>query len=342
MLVDTDVVSSKQSQAITREATYTVALNNGEPPGATLDLVYTNGARAEQRPDVNFVPEYRTFLRVLVPPGAQLVSSSGFDNGVSVGDECSRRVFAGQVSIADLGSTHVTLHYQLPSTITAANYDLLVQQQPGVPPGHLAVAVLGADSVAAKADLPNAGGRIGHWRLDTADATSLTMAPVPEAAPGGCGMSLVEARPTFPPVSVSVPGAGIDAPVVELGVSADGQMDAPPTPDVIGWYGMSSRPGEPGNVVMSGHVDWGHNPAVFWGLRKLQKGDVIQVNGADGAAHHYAVEWNRTYAWQTAPVDQIVGPSADSLLTLITCDGVFDQRLREYSERRVVRARLLD
>jgi sortase (surface protein transpeptidase) len=93
---------------------------------------------------------------------------------------------------------------------------------------------------------------------------------------------------------------------------------------------------------MSGHVDWGRNTAVFWGLRNLHKGDLIQVGGADGAVHTYVVEWNETFPWQTADVNRIVGPSAESLLTLITCDGVYDQRTKMYSERRVVRARLAD
>jgi LPXTG-site transpeptidase (sortase) family protein len=105
---------------------------------------------------------------------------------------------------------------------------------------------------------------------------------------------------------------------------------------------MSSRAGEPGNSVMSGHVDWAGKTAAFWGLRKLQKGDLIEISGSNGGTHHYAVESNQSFPWQSAPVDRIVGPTSDSVLTLITCDGVFDQRAREYSERRVVRARLLD
>jgi LPXTG-site transpeptidase (sortase) family protein len=93
---------------------------------------------------------------------------------------------------------------------------------------------------------------------------------------------------------------------------------------------------------MSGHVDWGRSTAVFWGLRQLRTGDHIQIEAADGKVFTYAVEWNEVFAWQTAPIDEIVGPSKDSILTLITCDGVYDARQRMYSERRVVRARLLD
>jgi LPXTG-site transpeptidase (sortase) family protein len=119
-------------------------------------------------------------------------------------------------------------------------------------------------------------------------------------------------------------------------------MESPPTPDVVGWYRMSSRPGQPGNGVMSGHVDWGRATAVFWGLRKLGPGDEILVRGTDGVVHTYAVEWNEAYSAESAPTDRIIGPSKDSVLTLITCDGPFDQASKQYLERRVVRAQLVD
>jgi LPXTG-site transpeptidase (sortase) family protein len=93
---------------------------------------------------------------------------------------------------------------------------------------------------------------------------------------------------------------------------------------------------------MSGHVDWSHNTAVFWGLKSLRPGDPIRVTGADGQVHTYAVEWNDVFPLQTAQIDRIVGPSKDSVLTLITCDGVYDTRQHMYSQRRVVRAQLVD
>jgi LPXTG-site transpeptidase (sortase) family protein len=343
LMVDTDVVASKQSQAITRDATYTVSLTSGERPRATLAIAYSNLSRPEQRPDVNFVPTYRTFLRVFVPRGARLLDSSGFDRQVSTSEECSRQVFAGQVSIPQGSSTRVTLAYDLPAGIVgAAGYDLLVQQQPGTEPGHLTVSVITPTQTTARAEVDNLPGRHALLRLDSADTAELREAPLPGAPVGGCGTVPIQARPLAPPDRLEVPSAGIDAAVVDLGVGEDGQMEAPPTPDVVGWYRMSSRPGQPGNSVMSGHVDWGHATAVFWGLRNLRKGDEILVHGADGAVHTYAVAWNESYPAESAPTDRIIEPSKDSELTLITCDGVFDQRSEQYLERRVVRAQLID
>jgi hypothetical protein len=262
---------------------------------------------------------------------------------VTTSQECGRQVFAGQVSIPQGGSTRVTLAYQLPASVAqASGYDLLVQQQPGAQQGHLSVSVTTPTDTVARAEVQSAPGHHAHFRLESADASELRDAPLPEAPVGGCESGLVQARPTAPPDRLQIPSVGIDAAVVDLGVGDDGQMEAPPAPDVVGWYRVSSRAGQPGNSVMSGHVDWGHNAAVFWGLRNLRKGEPILVRGSDGVVHTYVVEWNESFPADAAPTDRIIGPSSNSVLTLITCDGVFDQQLKQYLERRIVRAHLVD
>ena len=327
MLVETNVANTKGSQAVRRDAVYAVDVSNNQHLTASLIVNYANqGDR-----------DYRTFLRVLVPSGSTLGGTNGFVDHPTTGQECGRSFFAGEVFIPRAASAQVSLQYQLPASVLASSYDLLVQQQPGIPPGELSVSIKTADGHAAQAMLANVPGSHARWRLESG---ALQPAALPEARVGGCGQALVEALPIAAPAVLAVPAAHIEAPVVELGVSDSGEMDAPPTPDVVGWYRMSARPGQPGNSVMSGHVDWGRSTAVFWELRNLRPGDPIQVRGADGVTHTYTVQWNRTFVTADAPVDQIVGPTRDAVLTLITCDGAFDQRIRQYSERRVVRAQL--
>ncbi len=344
MIVDTDVGGSKKSQQVTRDATYSVSLAAGEPPRGTLRLSYQSNAWSDEYPETPSWHRYQTFLRVYVPAGATLESASGFDGDIAIGEECGRRTFGGMVTVQDRDSTDVKLEYRLPNNIfSSRGYDLIVQQQPGVPPGRIDVSVL--DDLLAgpvRNGTPNQPGQSGHWRLDMGDAPALNSAPLPEPSAGGCGTQIVQARPLSPPTSVSIGKIGIDAEIVDLGVSAEGEMEAPPNGDVIGWYRMSARPGQPGNSVLSGHVDWGKKAAVFWGLRNLKQGDSIEVRDANGNVHTYAVEWNQSFAWNSAPVDKIVGATSTSVLTLITCDGAFDSRQNQYLERRVVRARLID
>ena len=342
MLVDTNVASSKQSQEVRRDTNYRVDLTDIGAPVAHVDVRYTNDSRPERRPGHSFVPTYRTFLRVFAPSGAQLEQSGGFVGSLTTGTECGRSFFAGEVLVPQGATVEASLDYQLPPAIVAGGaYELLLQQQPGVPPGHVAVAVKtrGETAVATLSD--DAAGQHARWRLNLDETTPrLETAPLPSPTPGGCGVPLIQATQIAAPTRIDIPAADVSADVVELGVGRDGVMESPPTPDVVGWYRMSARAGQPGNLVMSGHVDWDHRAAVFWGLRGLGPGDRIDIRGTDGIVHTYAVEWNRVFGADSAPVAEMVGGSNDSLLTLITCDGVFDRSQRQYSDRRIVRARL--
>ena len=136
-----------------------------------------------------------------------------------------------------------------------------------------------------------------------------------------------------------VPSVGIDAPIVTLGVDSDGVMQSPSTPTDVGWYNFSSVPGQGGNIVISGHVDYiNYGPAVFWHLRDLKPNDPIQVVLDDSSVVTYRVTDLTTYDDASAPVQQIVGPTPAETVTLITCTGTFDAQTHSYNERLVVRA----
>jgi Protein of unknown function (DUF4012)/Sortase domain len=340
MVVDTEVGASKQSQAVRRDANYVVDL--GPDQHAQLTVTYTNLARPETRPNVTFTPTYSTYVRAYAPRGAELVAAHGFVGQPTTYEECGRSVFGGTVNVPRDGTAQVGLSYRLPAA--AANpsgYDLLVQQQPGVPPGGLTVKV-SAPGWTASVQRDNASGQNYHWRFGDGDATSASELPMPSAPPGGCGLPVVSANPIAAPTWLDIPSAHVSAGVVELGVEPDGTMEAPPTPDVVGWYRMSARAGQPGNSVFSGHVDWGQNTAVFWGLRDLEAQDPIVIRGADGVEHRYLVESNRVVDRNDPSATALVRGARDSVLTLITCDGTYDRSIRDYSGRRVVRAVLSD
>ncbi len=150
----------------------------------------------------------------------------------------------------------------------------------------------------------------------------------------------------FPPGSnapiarLIIEHAKIDAPVVVKGVDEQGVMQSPDNAYDTVWYNFSAHPGSPGNAVFAGHVDYIHvGKAVFWNLKDLVAGDLVQVQLADGTVYKYAVDSLWQYDSATAPVDQIVGPTPDQTVTLITCSGTFDQATHQYDKRLVVRAK---
>lgn len=164
----------------------------------------------------------------------------------------------------------------------------------------------------------------------TAEAT-----PIPEPTP----------EPSSAPVErIMIPRLGIDAPIVVLGIDANGAMQDPKGPREVAWYNFSSRPGWGSNAVFAGHVDYiNYGPAVFWRLRDVQLGDEIKVVLADGVSYTYRVVSANQFSAAEAPVQDIVGPTDQEVVTLITCGGTFNTRTREYDRRLIVRAeRTLD
>ena len=140
-----------------------------------------------------------------------------------------------------------------------------------------------------------------------------------------------------------VPGLGIDAPIVTLGIDPDGTMQSPNNPTDVAWYSFSARPGELSNVVMAGHLDYvDYGPAVFYRIREARRGEEVQLVLVDGSIARYRVLDITSYDEATAPVLDIVGPTQGEFVTLITCGGSFDPLSREYDKRVVVRAERID
>lgn len=144
---------------------------------------------------------------------------------------------------------------------------------------------------------------------------------------------------TAAPTRLLIPRIGVDAPVTPKGLRPDGFMDTPDGPEDVAWYAFSARPGMSGNAVLSGHLDYhDYGAAVFWRLKELQQGDLVEVRLDDGSVLRYQVSLKLSYDARTAPVLEIIGPTSKQVVTLITCGGTFDSGSRSYSHRLVVRA----
>lgn len=201
-----------------------------------------------------------------------------------------------------------------------------------------------AAAPAAAAPAPSAAGS------DASTSTGFNLGPDGERfsglaegqpAPGAAAEVPPDAAPppAVRPARLVIAKIQVEAPVVTLGLDADGVMESPAGPFEVGWYGFTAVPGSDGNAVFSGHVDYiDVGPAVFWDLHKLGTGDLVQVRLADGTAYSYVVASSVSYPADDAPIEEIVGPTGRDTITLITCSGTFNRDVRQYSERLVVRA----
>lgn len=142
------------------------------------------------------------------------------------------------------------------------------------------------------------------------------------------------------PTRLRIPAIKVDSGVEQVGKTPEGAMALPQAPMDTGWYNLGPRPGEPGNAVIAGHVDWISSLAVFWNLRKLNPGDEIFVTGDDGVERRFVVAGLESYRYEDAPLARIFGPASGVHLNLITCDNQshFDRTSAEYAGAVVVYA----
>jgi sortase (surface protein transpeptidase) len=140
------------------------------------------------------------------------------------------------------------------------------------------------------------------------------------------------------PAQLVIPKIGVRATVEEVGVDSHGNMDVPRDWHDVAWYAPGVAPGQPGDAVMDGHLDWyGGVKAVFWNLGQLQSGDLIQVITKDGLTLNFRVSGSQRVPYTAHPAGLFVsgGPSR---LSLITCTGAWDTAKSVYLERLIVNA----
>nr|WP_314841065.1 class F sortase [uncultured Microbacterium sp.] len=141
-----------------------------------------------------------------------------------------------------------------------------------------------------------------------------------------------------PPQHVRIPAIDLDAPLIDLGIAPNGQMEAPVDYDEVGWFTGGGRPGGYGPTVIAAHVDSPTGPAVFLRLHELAEGDSVEVTDSAGTVFRYSVTAVADYPKSAFPTQQVFGAVAADELRLITCGGVFDSAAASYVDNRVVYA----
>ncbi|MGI9253445.1 MAG: class F sortase [Thermomicrobiales bacterium] len=150
-------------------------------------------------------------------------------------------------------------------------------------------------------------------------------------------------RKVYQPVQLTIPDAAVDAPVEVGTITPDGVMLDPTGAWIVTWYDVLGSPGEGGNIVMAGHLDYfGIPQAVFYYVPNLAAGTPMSLTMADGTVFTYALDWIQIFAVADLTPDiiaaNIVGDTGDETLTLITCGGQLNADMTEYLSRYVVRA----
>ncbi|MFG2869292.1 class F sortase [Streptomyces sp. NPDC048338] len=160
---------------------------------------------------------------------------------------------------------------------------------------------------------------------------------VPPSTPDG-----LEPLPYAPASRVKIPAIDVAAPVIDVGLDADGWIEAPPPqdPNLAGWYQNGIAPGQRGTAVVVGHVDNTAGPAVFYGLGSLGKGQHIEVERYDGRVAVFEIYGVEVYSKQNFPGVQVYADQGVPELRVITCGGGYS-RASGYEGNVVVYARMV-
>jgi hypothetical protein len=204
-----------------------------------------------------------------------------------------------------------------------------------------AVAVAGLGLVAALA----AAGRLhpGAAAARTLDASGPTVvgagaSPSPADPTSAAARALLAPAPR--PATLVIPALHVRATVEAVGTDAEGRMATPSQPDRVAWFDQGPAPGDAGDALIDGHLDWTSGPAVFWLLGRLRAGDEVDVLRADGSQARFQVDATSTARYD-ARMEQLFARTGPPALSLITCTGSWDRQRGTYLDRLLVHASLI-
>ncbi|MEV2212014.1 class F sortase [Streptomyces sp. NPDC050997] len=145
------------------------------------------------------------------------------------------------------------------------------------------------------------------------------------------------------PDRVRIPTIRVDAPIMPIGLDADGWVAAPPPedPNLAGWFTGAVSPGEKGTSIVVGHVDNRQGPAVFYGLGALKQGSRVEMVRKDKKTAVFEVYGIEVFEKNNFPGDRVYASKGSPELRVITCGGGFSKQ-NGYDGNVVAFARLVE
>ncbi|MCD7445103.1 class F sortase [Streptomyces lincolnensis] len=185
--------------------------------------------------------------------------------------------------------------------------------------------------------------RNGSGEFDVGPPQPASAAAAESRATPGTFLNSPAPLPYAVPDRVRIPAIRVDAPVMAVGLDADGWVGAPPPedPNLAGWFTGAVSPGEKGTAVVVGHVDNSRGPAVFYALGALKKGHRVEVARKDGKTAVFEIYGIEVFAKNNFPGDRVYGSKGAPELRVITCGGGFSKQ-NGYDGNVVAFARLVE
>lgn len=168
-------------------------------------------------------------------------------------------------------------------------------------------------------------------------ASTGTVAAPSTVAPTTKAVANYVVAPSLPRY-LTIPKLGVNARVLSVGVNAQGALETPSSVYDTAWYNESAQPGQPGAMLIDGHISSWTTHGVFYGLNKLVAGDTIQIQRGDGQTFTYSVVKTQTYNANNVDMAAAMTPIDPSRpgLNLISCAGDVIPGTSDFNERIIV------
>lgn len=143
-------------------------------------------------------------------------------------------------------------------------------------------------------------------------------------------------KDTLLPIRIKIPAINVNARLEYVGLTPKGIIWIPKGLSNAAWLNISPLPWDIGTSIIDGHFGYIKNiPGVFNNLYKLQKGDKIYIEYSDKQIT-FIVRELRTYKKNDNTSDLFWEKDWESHLNIVTCDWIWNNKIKNYSDRLVV------
>lgn len=170
----------------------------------------------------------------------------------------------------------------------------------------------------------------------TANQTSTEVAPSTERPPDDIFKNY--RVPPDAPRYLFIPKISVKAMVKPVGLTRTNQIESPRNVFDVGWYSNSAKPGQPGAIVVDGHVSSWETNGVFYALKSVKAGDIVTIERGDGVVITYKVVRSQIYDADKVDMPAALAPINPRKpgLNLITCTGKVIKDTNDFDKRLVV------